>query len=647
MITNTKSKPNKRVFNILSRLFLPVLVSSLSLMLLAPSFSLKAQERVKSLSIRQFEIEEAIRNGLKYYLEPKDYVLRVKLFGEERSVSMANETLPGFGQLNAPSSTSGAKYWQIARMRVDLVMHKEVSPSVNSYIGEIVPILSGLDYERGDELIFVPILPSEAFPELLNRPAGTEGLPDPMATAVAEDDKTKEGEQSEAELAAAEAERLLQEEPFWLRMSDIEIILAGMLLFLILLFFWVLWKLKKVKEFSTVQSGYPALMPPNMQTPQLPEAHQQGFVSIPDPHNNLVESNGHPEYKVNGTVVNEENERLVQEIIKQLVGRDDWKQELVLEMSRDKQSMEMLTHLISTLGMSASRTLFAGIIPQKTYLELEKLAEETVLSAEDANVVLKDVQKFLLTKQLTDPEQNETNPFGFMDQLTTSQIGFLIKDEPAKIKAFVIVRMESEEAAELLRELAKDERTKVALEMGKLHELPLDLVEKIGYNLAEKARHVPDEGTVGVDGVKFMADVLSDLDNTTREELIKGLRTSDIKMSENIESNCFIFESLPDVPKDILLEVVRKLQPDSVITAISGSTTKIKEAAIMCFPEKSRSALVSSLKTKTPELEEIRQARKLFTVSMRDMADAGRLDLKDVNSKFSKRNTPTEAEATA
>ena len=647
MITLTKSKPNKRIFKILSRLFLPVLVSSLSLMLLAPSFTLKAQERVKSLSVRQFEIEEAIRNGLKYYLEPKDYVLRVKLFGEERSVSMANETLPGFGQLNAPSSTSGAKYWQIARMRVDLVMHKEVSPSVNSYIGEIVPILSGLDYERGDELIFVPILPSEAFPELLNRPAGTEGLPDPMAQAVAEDDKTKEGEESEAELAAAEAERLLQEEPFWLRMSDIEIILAGMLLFMILLFFWVLWKLKKVKEISTEKSEYPALMPPNMQTPQLPAAHQQGFVSIPDTQNNLLQSNGHPEYKVNGTMVNEENERLVQEIIKQLVGRDDWKQELVLEMSRDKQSMEMLTHLISTLGMSASRTLFAGIIPQKTYLELEKLAEETVLSAEDANGVLKDVQKFLLTKQLTDPEQNETNPFGFMDQLTTSQIGFLIKDEPAKIKAFVIVRMESEEAAEILRLLPKDERTKVALEMGNLHELPLELVEKIGYNLAEKARHVPDEGTVGVDGVKFMADVLSDLDNTTREELINGLRTSDIKMSENIESNCFIFESLPDVPKDILLEVVRKLQPDSVITAISGSTTKIKEAAIMCFPEKSRSALVSSLKTKTPEIEEIRQARKLFTVSMRDMADAGKLDLKDVNSKFSQRNTTAETEAIA
>ena len=58
-----------------------------------------------------------------------------------------------------------------------------------------------------------------------------------------------------------------------------------------------------------------------------------------------------------------------------------------------------------------------------------------------------------------------------------------------------------------------------------------------------------------------------------------------------------------------------------------------------------RAALVSSLKTKTPDTEEIREARKLFTVSMRDMADEGRLDLKDVNSKFAQRNKSVEVAA--
>lgn len=624
----------------LKRIFQSILVSSIILFFLNPALTLEAQERVKSLSVRQFEIEEAIRNGLKYYLDTKDYVLRVKLFGEERSIgSIANEALPGFGQLNDPVG-SGAKYWEITRMRVDLVMHKEVSPSVNTYIGEIVPILSGLDYERGDELIFVPILPSDPFPEQVGDPSSA-GLPDPMAKALPEDDpKDIEVALQSGEPSEEQDGESLDEEPFWLRMSDIEIILAGMLLFLILLFFWVLWKLRKFKAISTEQEGFPALMAPQSETPQLPSSPNQGFVSIADTNAKLL--NGH-ENQLNDAVLIADNERLIQEIIKQMIGRDDWKQELVQEMSRDKQSMDMLTQLIASLGMSTSRKLFSGTIPQNTYLDLEKLAEEASSSPEEENEMLKDIQKFFLTKQLTDPEKNKSNPFSFMDQLSTSQIGFLVKDEPAKIKAFIFGRLESDEAAELLRDLSKDERTKVALELGKLHELPLELVEKIGYNLAEKARHVPDDGTVGVDGIKFIADVLGDLDNTTRQELINGLRTSDIKLSENIESHCFIFESIPVVPKDILLEVVRKLQPDDVITAISGTTSKIKEAAIMCFPEKSRPALVSSLKTKSPDSDEVRAARKLFVQSMRDMSDAGRLNLQEVNTKFTQESSQTES----
>lgn len=627
----------------LKRVFQSILVSSIILFLLNPALSLEAQERVKSLSVRQFEIEEAIRNGLKYYLDTKDYVLRVKLFGEERSIgSIANEALPGFGQLNDPVG-SGAKYWEITRMRVDLVMHKEVSPSVNTYIGEIVPILSGLDYERGDELIFVPILPSVPFPEQVGDPSSA-GLPDPMAKALPEDDpKDIEVALQSGEPSEEQDGESLDEEPFWLRMSDIEKILAGMLLFLILLFFLVLWKLRKFKAISTEQEGFPALMPPQSETPQLPSSPNQGFVSIADTNAKLLNDHENHENQLKDAVLIADNERLIQEIIKQMIGRDDWKQELVQEMSRDKQSMDMLTQLIASLGMSTSRKLFSGTIPQNTYLDLEKLAEEASSSPEEENEMLKDIQKFFLTKQLTDPEQNISNPFSFMDQLSTSQIGFLVKDEPAKIKAFIFGRLDSDEAAELLRDLSKDERTKVALELGKLHELPLELVEKIGYNLAEKARHVPDDGTVGVDGIKFIADVLGDLDNTTRQELINGLRTSDIKLSENIESHCFIFESIPVVPKDILLEVVRKLQPDDVITAISGTTSKIKEAAIMCFPEKSRPALVSSLKTKSPDSDEVRAARKLFVQSMRDMSDAGRLNLQEVNTKFTQESSQTES----
>ena len=89
------------------------LMQLFGLLLILMATSVFAQERVKSLNIRQFEIEESIRNGLKYYLEPSDYVLRVKLFGEERASSVANEALPGFGQVGFKQSGKGEKYWEI------------------------------------------------------------------------------------------------------------------------------------------------------------------------------------------------------------------------------------------------------------------------------------------------------------------------------------------------------------------------------------------------------------------------------------------------------------------------------------------------------------------------------------------------------
>ena len=591
------------------------LLSSLPLLLILCSTIVSASERVKSMNIRQFEIEESIRNGLKYYLEPSDYVLRVKLFGDERAASVANEALPGFGQLGLDQFGKGEKFWEISRMRVDLVMHKEVSPSVNSYIGEIVPILSGLDYERGDEFVFVPIIPN--LPEIqpdLEKPNGA-------------DPETKEEPQTaEKALAKIESpEEQLEEKPFWQTLGTFEWILGGILLLLLLLLIWTLFSISRLRarEVET-QNQIRDLK----ETPTLPVRMAREEKAVQDKMQQDRQD------RVQTALVRDENERVLQEIVKNLVGRPDWSRELIQEMTRDKQSMDQLATLIAVMGPEASRSLFRNQMTEKAYMDLEQLAKEAGPNSDDTAEVLKNIRMFLLTKQFLSPEQSFVDPFGFMKSLSSSQISFLLKNEPARIKAIVMARLDTEKAATILQTLSRDERTQVAVELGRMHEMPMELVEKVGFNLAEKARNVPDENSIAVNGVRFVADVLSDSDPVTRQELINGLRVSDQKLSEDVESSCFIFESIPVVPNDVLKEVVRQLPPDDVITAISGATKEIKEAVILCFPEQSRKALISSLKSKTPEKEEVRTARRKFVDSMREMADAERVNLRDVNSAF-------------
>ena len=591
------------------------ILSSLPLLLILCSTIVSASERVKSMNIRQFEIEESIRNGLKYYLEPSDYVLSVKLFGDERAASVANEALPGFGQLGLDQFGKGEKFWEISRMRVDLVMHKEVSPSVNSYIGEIVPILSGLDYERGDEFVFVPIIPN--LPEIqpdLEKPNGA----DPETK-----DESQTAENAIAKIESPEEQQ--EEKPFWQTLGTFEWILGGILLLLLLLLIWTLFSISRLRarEVET-QNQIRDLK----DTPTLPVRMAREEKAVQD------KMQQDPQDRVQPALVRDENERVLQEIVKNLVGRPDWSRELIQEMTRDKQSMDQLATLIAVMGPEASRSLFRNQMTEQAYMDLEQLAKEAGPNSDDTAEVLKNIRMFLLTKQFLSPEQSFVDPFGFMKSLSSSQISFLLKNEPARIKAIVMARLDTEKAATILQTLSRDERTQVAVELGRMHEMPMELVEKVGFNLAEKARNVPDENSIAVNGVRFVADVLSDSDPVTRQELINGLRVSDQKLSEDVESSCFIFESIPVVPNDVLKEVVRQIPPDDVITAISGATKEIKEAVILCFPEQSRKALISSLKSKTPEKEEVRTARRKFVDSMREMADAERVNLRDVNSAF-------------
>ena len=73
--------------------------------------------------------------------------------------------------------------------------------------------------------------------------------------------------------------------------------------------------------------------------------------------------------RVQTALVRDENERVLQEIVKNLVGRPDWSRELIQEMTRDKQSMDQLATLIAVMGPEASRSLFRNQMTEQAYID--------------------------------------------------------------------------------------------------------------------------------------------------------------------------------------------------------------------------------------------------------------------------------------
>ena len=572
---------------------------------------LMAQEKIYSLTVKEQDIENAIHTAISPFLERGDYVLKVRVEGKKEVerirkeepreiISESIDPLPGFeleDSISQPKITEivGDSYWRIEKIRIDLIIHKELTSSLYEYIEKTVKAISGFDAGRGDILNLDPIPPKIGIEEQLEK-------------------KRKQELLSELEYYG-----------FTLR----EWIYLGVFLGLIFLIVYLIWKLSRMKGnlatlIDTIEGKGIQEQADDMEdTIKVLKKAKQDRLKKQEEH-------------LGSELIREENEKIVQDIISQLIGRQDFAEQIVKEYGGDKQGVEKIAKLIAILGPNVSRKLFSEPMGKKQYLKLENMAEEIELKAEEEKSLLREIQKVLFTKQLMVPEEKSLDSFAFLYKLTPDQIVYLVKSEPVKIKAIVLSRLNSITASSIITRLPKEERGKVVLLLGNMKELPSEIASRIAVNLAAKARYLPESDAARFNGINMLVDVISEIGAEERNDIIASLRVSDRKLSGEVEKRFFLFDSIPVVPKEILTAVVRRLPSEDVITAIYGSSKQLQEKVILCFPQKIRRTLVGVLKAQKPDAETIKEKRRRFTLEMQKMSTENRVDLRKILSDWEK-----------
>lgn len=593
---------------------------SILFFLVLVAFTANAQDKIYSLSLKQHEIETTIRKSLKPFLSSEDYVVKVKLVGVQvsgvtgimrnRAQAGTDKSLPGFEiEKNTfepkISDLIGNLHWQIKKMTVDLIMHKQISPSVDRFIRKTVPIVSELEVIRGDKFNFIPILPQSI----------------------------DQGFDDESGLVGGAKTKL------YYGASLKEWIFYGIIALLILLALILIWRLSKARI--------------TMAALEEVIEDEQNFRHDPEgdsvlEHKQMVEERSKKQEKLlQDSLYRDENEKIFEELITQLLGRKDWAEQLFDDYCLDKQGVEKISQFIAILGSNIARKLFFDVLGEEKYLEIEKMSDGISLEPSAENSLLKEIRKVIYTKRLVLPEQIHTDPFAFLHDLSNGQIKFMIKEESVKIKSIVLSQLDGKNTAEILTRLPKEERGKIVVQLGNIEDLPLELVEKVAYNMAEKSSTIPDDNTVGFDGIDRLIDVISESNSVVRNDIINNLRTSDRNLSKKVESRLFLFESIPVVPNGILISVVRKLPSEDVIAAIVGSSKILQEKVIMCFPEKVRRTMVSSLKAQKISEETIKKKQKRIVKEIQKLAEDGAVDLRKIQLAWEKARSKKSTAKTA
>jgi flagellar motor switch protein FliG len=531
---------------------------------------------VDSLEAYQRTIEGLVGERLSSLLNSGDYIVRASVSGTRERVRSGaapgpNLDLPGF-RPSGSEPTAGEARFRVEQVVVRIVLNKQLPAADLQYIRTIVPILADFRADRGDRL-------------------------DLQVTA---------GEPGQAAGFGAPGGALGDDMPFGLSWQ--EWLLVGVLVLLLLVLLVLMWRLAAPRRVEP-----PAAVP----APPAPAPR-------PEPAVDPAEQR------------RAEQERQLSElrhsVIKRLFGRPELGRELLGEWSGSPNKM---ADLAAALGPTIARQAMLPQLGREEYLALEEKTHSA--QAPDASRqlnTLREAHLWLLAQEVMRPELLRPNPFRFLDSLTWGQIAHLIKDEPVKVKAIVLSRLKPEDTARILEALPKELQLEIAVTLGNLQDLPLEMAESVATDLAQKARYVPDPRLVEIEGPSALVDLMGRTSSATSRYLLEAMKSKDTRLSLEVEKRFFMFEAIPLVPEDIMPQAVRTLPSGIVVQAMQGASPELQRKVIMAFPEQARTGLVTALRASRAEPDAVAEARRQVVAKFQELGRQGRIDLKQISAAW-------------
>ncbi len=544
---------------------------------------------VDSLDAQQRRIESLVADRLNSLLPRQNYVMRAFVMGRKVNVPrgaapQGSFELPGFRPSPGQSVAADEKF-AVEQVVVRIVLNEELPPENLQYLRTIVPILADFRPERGDRLD-LQVVPPGKKPEgeAGQAGAGQSGLPF-------------------GQTAAEQASKFALSE--WVVIGGVAFIVLVLVVVLLIL---------------ALRPRAQAAPPPMPE--YTPMAPTQRAID--------VKKAAEEERKAQELVRYCEN--LKSSVVKTLFARGDLGKDMAQAWQGQAAKLNVLIH---ALGPTVARQAMLPHMGLARYKDMEEAVRAEDAPGLEAQIeTLREANLFLIGRELEKPEHIRPDPFAFLDDLSRGQVAHLIKDEPVKVKAIVLSRVKADDTARILETLPKEVQLEVAVNIGNFQSLPLDMLEGVALDLAEKARHVPDARSVDIEGPRALVDMMGRTSPATSLYLLQSMKSKDRKLSEQVEKRFMVFDAIPLVPDDILPQVVRTVPSAVVIQAMQGAAQDIQRKVILAFPEQARPGLVNSIKAAKFDAATVDEARRQLVGRFQTLAEQGRIDLKAISAAW-------------
>lgn len=319
----------------------------------------------------------------------------------------------------------------------------------------------------------------------------------------------------------------------------------------------------------------------------------------------------------------------------------------------DDQGIEDAAILLMSLGEEEASEVFKHLTPKEvqrlgeTIAKLKSIPRErfdAVLekfgsNASENQVLVPDTDEYVrsvLRRALGDDKANllidrilhgsDISGIESLKWMDAQSVAELLRNEHPQIVAAILVHLEFDHAADILRQFTERQRNEVMVRVATLDGIQptalRDLNEVMSRVLAGGDRM--KKTTMG--GVKTAAEILNMLGSSIETSVLDYVREADNDLAQKIMDNMFVFDDLEKLDDKGIQALMKEVQSESLVIALKGATPELKEKILRNMSSRAAETLREDMESRGPvRLSEVEAEQKEMLKIVRRLAEEGQI----------------------
>ncbi|HIA28907.1 MAG TPA: hypothetical protein EYN81_01250 [Candidatus Marinimicrobia bacterium] len=290
--------------------------------------------------------------------------------------------------------------------------------------------------------------------------------------------------------------------------------------------------------------------------------------------------------------------------------------------------LDKVAVLFTVLGESLAMKLVKGLHDTDIKKIRTRVREMGAVPTAVKKQVIDEFYLSFLSKKFSEGDGDSKRPFQFLDGIPDERLLALVEVEEPRIIALALAQVSAEQRGFVLDRLPPEATGRVLIEMGVLHEIPLEGVVNIASQLEEKSHFLPRGVDFSRGGGKDVAELLSSMNPAEEAKYLEAIGRESPDLLKEIKKYHLSFDDIFQFPDNLLRDLMNSVELDTISMALKGLDQAIVDRVIENLPQK-KQAMFEPVEGSVSK-RDIDMAQKSIVTAARQMEKDGRFSLEDL-----------------